>query len=290
MNKVHTEPTADDDIDELFAPSPQASAQPLPLAGNPNAPHAVIFDIETGPLPDQELWKVVAPFDPASIQPYPAFDESSVKTGNLKDAAKIAEKIEAARSQHAIDAANHAAKNATAEADYIAGVKGRAALDAKTGRVLAIGYYDTNEGATDYAILNGEPGDEAAIVSGFWTYFEASDEHTRFIGHNIHGFDLPFLIQRSWLLGVEVPRGVIKGRYFSDKFVDTMAVWACGKMGSGAMAKLDDLAKAFGVGMKNGDGAMFAELLEKDRAAAMEYLKNDIAITHAVARRMGVCR
>lgn len=289
----------DEDLEDFFAPapdpetlpSPQATAQPAPASLSPsNAAHAVIFDIETGPLPEAELWKVVAPFDPASLKPFPAFDESAVKTGNLKDAAKIAEKIEAARAQHAVDTAAHNAKNATAEADYIAGVKDKAALSALTGRVLAIGYYGTHDGEVEVDVLHPDNVTEAAVLIRFWAYFEASDEHTRFIGHNIHGFDLPFLIQRSWLLGVEVPRGVIKGRFFSEKFVDTMAVWACGRQGSNGMAKLDDLAKAFGVGAKNGSGAMFAELLEKDRTAALEYLKNDIAITYEVAKRMRVCR
>lgn len=292
-----TETATDDDIDSLFAPdeesppSPQATAQPAPFV-NSNAPHAVIFDIETGPLPDAELWKVVAPFDPASLQPFGEFDPSAVKLGNIKDPGKQAEKIEACRAQHAIDAAAHNAKNATAEADYIASVKDRAALSALTGRVLAIGYYSTQNQDFDIDTVSANmPNDnEAKLIGYFWTLFEASDEHTKFIGHNIAGFDLPFLIQRSWLLGVEVPRGVIKGRFFADKFVDTMAVWACGRQGSNGMEKLDTLAKAFGVGAKNGSGAMFAELLEKDRTAALEYLKNDIALTYEVAKRLRVCK
>ena len=42
----------------------------------------IIFDIETGPLPETELAAMM-----------PAFDPAEVKTGNLKDPAKIAEKI-----------------------------------------------------------------------------------------------------------------------------------------------------------------------------------------------------
>jgi len=308
MSTDATETATDDDIDSLFAaepeqtsPSPQATAQPAPASLSPsNAPHAVIFDIETGPLPDAELWKVVAPFDPASIQPYPPFDPSAVKYGNTKDEALKAKKLEECQAKHAADAAAHDAKNATAEADYIASVKGRAALSAITGRVLAIGYYfteDEEEGgvvAIGDHILSADDKEsvitERDLLADFWMQYEASDEHTRFVGHNIHGFDLPFLIQRSFILGVEVPRGVIKGRFFNEKFVDTMAVWACGRQGSNGMEKLDTLAKAFGVGAKNGSGAMFAELLEKDRAAAMEYLKNDIALTYEVAKRMRVCR
>lgn len=276
-------------------PSPASQGAAASAAASRSGYDAIVFDIETGPLPAAELWKVVPPFDPSTLLPFPPFDESSVKTGNLKDAAKIAEKIEQARAQHAVDAVNHAKDNLAAEGLYVAEVMNKAALSAMTGRVLAIGYYYTEDESTDVEFIGRPFGKDAtlteiSVIANFWNYYEAADEHTKIVGHNIAGFDLPFLIQRSWILGIEVPRGVIEGRFFAKKFADTMQVWACGKVGNGSMAKLDDLAKVFGVGSKTGNGAMFAELFEKDRAAAIEYLKNDVAITYAVAKRMGVCK
>ncbi len=70
----------------------------------------IIFDIETGPLPEAELANMLPPFDPAEV-----------KTGNLKDPAKIAEKI------------------AEAEANHRRDFFDKAALDPLTGRVVAIG-------------------------------------------------------------------------------------------------------------------------------------------------------
>lgn len=273
-------------------PSPASQGAAAPASVSRSGYDAIVFDIETGPLPAAELWKVVPPFDPSTLKPFPPFDESSVKVGNLKDAAKIAEKIEQARAQHAVDAVNHAKDNLAAEGLYVAEVMNKAALSAMTGRVLAIGYYSTQNEDFDIDTVSANmPNDcEAKLIGYFWTLFEAANEHTRIVGHNITGFDLPFLIQRSWILGIDVPRGVIEGRFFAKKFADTMQVWACGRVGNGSMAKLDDLAKVFGVGSKTGNGAMFAELFEKDRAAAIEYLKNDVAITYAVAKRMGVCK
>lgn len=287
-----------DTDDDLLGPAPDdelPSPASQPRSGSKSGYEGIIFDIETGPLPLADIFKVVPPFDPSTLKPFPAFDESLVKTGNLKDAAKIAEKIEQARAQHYIDKLAHDCKNTTAESDYIAEVLSKAALSPLTGRVLAIGYHYTEDDSTDVEYIGRPFGKDAtlseiSVIANFWNYFEATDEHTKIIGHNIHGFDLPFLIQRSWMLNIEVPRGVMNGRFFAPKFVDTMAVWACGKAGSAGMTKLDTLAKAFGVGMKNGNGAMFAELLEKDRNAAIEYLKNDVAMTYEVARRMGVCK
>lgn len=50
---------------------------------------AIIFDIETAPLRDDVIESLI-----------PEFDPNSVKVGNLKDSAKIEEKIEQARDNH----------------------------------------------------------------------------------------------------------------------------------------------------------------------------------------------
>ena len=42
----------------------------------------IVFDVETGPLAESELSALLPPFDPAEV-----------KTGNLKEPAKIAEKL-----------------------------------------------------------------------------------------------------------------------------------------------------------------------------------------------------
>lgn len=285
-----TDAEADDD---LLGPAPEENSSlpaSLPQSGSKSGYEGIVFVIETGPLPLADIFKVVPPFDPSTLKPFPPFDESLVKTGNLKDAAKIAEKIEQARAQHAVDAVEHAKNNLAAEGLYVGEVLGKAALSPLTGRVLAIGYYYTDGEGSPVDVIGNGILTERDVIAAFWDVVEAAPEHTRIIGHNILNFDLPFLIQRSWILGVEVPRGVMNGRFFAPKFVDTMQIWACGKAGSAGMTKLDTLAKAFGVGAKNGSGAMFAELLEKDRAAAIEYLRNDVAMTYEVARRMGVCK
>lgn len=278
--------TADSAIAEH--PSPQADNGRRSIKPTTRR-HAMIVDIETAPLPEDQLWSIVPPFDPATIKPFPPFDPAAVKTGNLKDAAKIAEKLAAAEAQHAVDAAAHAAKSATAESDYRAAVLDKAALDATTGRVVAIGYLYTQEGETEvFDVANGISV-EQTLLKSFWASVESCGADMSIVGHNLHGFDLPFLIRRSFILRVPVPAGVIdNGRFFASKFVDTMNVWACGGRG-GQFVKLDTLARAFGVGGKNGDGAKFAELLETDPQAAREYLENDLIITAEVARRLNVC-
>jgi len=214
-----------------------------------------VFDIETGPLPADQL---------------PPFDESTVKLGALKDPVKIKAKIEEAR------------------AAYVE----RAALDATTGRVLAIGY-DTNgnfeiEGSV---IAGGNISMEEEILTEFWDRCDNThlDSDNKIIGFNIHGFDLPFMIRRSWINNIEPPRWLMRGRYFDPMFVDLMQVWACGD--SRGYQSMDRVATALGTTRKNGDGAEFHKLWfgdKKQHKLAVEYLQNDIAMTRDIASRLGV--
>lgn len=223
---------------------------------------AIIFDIETGPLPADELAKAIPPFDPASV-----------KLGNTKDPEKVAAKL------------------AEAKAEYESESVANAALDAITGRVLAVGYYHAREQEFDLHVNDGTPAGERKLLTAFWAAVSfATGGSANLVGHNIHGFDLPFLIQRSRLLGVAMPQLselLFRNRYWADCFVDTMQHWSCGKYNT--YTSLDRLSKAFGLGGKNGSGADFAGLWENDRPTAEAYLKNDLELTYRVAMQLGVC-
>jgi len=227
----------------------------------------IVFDIETGPLPLEELR--------ASLPP---FDESGVKVGNLKDPDKIKAKIEEARVAH--------------EEEFIA----RAALSPLTGRIICVGYMSTDKQATviDAGEKNGDG--EVEILENFWRRYRMCRQEKRMlVGHNIAGFDVPFLVRRSWLFDVEVPASVFeRGRYLDSLvFADTMSLWQCGTRD--AWVKLETLSKAFGgtgkpVDEDGGkvDGSMFADLWRTDRPKAEAYLRNDLEMTARVAQRMGL--
>jgi hypothetical protein len=70
-----------------------------------------------------------------------------------------------------------------------------------------------------------------------------------------------------------------------------MREWSC--CGRPDFIGLDTLAKFLGVGEKSSDcdGARFAELFagsEAERETALEYLRNDVAITKATAEKIGL--
>jgi hypothetical protein len=155
----------------------------------------------------------------------------------------------------------------------------RAALDATIGRVLCVGWHN-GTGADLHVDAT-----ETILIRNFWA--RLSDELNqggRVAGFYSNSFDLPFLIRRSYILGISVPANLRRGRYFNDNLIDLAELWACGRYEE--RISLDALSKAMGIGQKNGSGADFAGLLETDREKALEYARNDLDLTWQAAQRM----
>lgn len=212
-----------------------------------------LFDIETGALPEAELAALLPPFDP-----------TEVKTGNIKDPAKIAEKLREAEESH--------------RRDFFE----KAALDPLTGRAVAIGLLYPDSG--EFVVIGDD--DEAKMLREFWDSVRGEmGRVNQAIGFNTHLFDLPFLIRRSWKHRVPVPFGIRRGRYWGDEMIDLRDAWQLGDRQ--ARGSLDAIAKHLGVGAKNGNGADFAKLWQSDRAKAVDYLRNDLHLTAKVAEVLG---
>lgn len=158
------------------------------------------FDIETKPVPE-----LVEKF----TKPFPEFDPKAIKLGNLKDPAKIQEKLACCKADH--------------EADRVAYWKNahdRAALNPFTGQIVVIGLINQ-----DAAIVYLE-GDEKNIVRLFWHHFTQPDDGARkFLFWSGCGaaekmFDLDYIVTRSRILGVKVPPQVRNGRFYTPRIVD----------------------------------------------------------------------
>lgn len=199
-----------------------------------------VFDVETTSLPEDAIEKVKPTFKAPR---------------HYKDPAKI--------------------ESAIAEAE--AAWREKAALDAKTAQVLAIGLLCDNEPC----ILLGR---EASMLEGFW---QAWAEDGRMVGFNCKHFDLPMLWQRSVILGVKTPSDLLCGRYFNSRVVDLQEVWTLyGRNTEGQ--SLDSICRAMGLPGKTGNGADFGKLFETDLKAARAYLEADLIATMALATRLGI--
>lgn len=226
----------------------------------------VTFDIETGPLPEETLRE----------------------TWTLPTLAEFAATCDKRWKPETVAAKYDEAKAGMWD-EYVA----KAALSPLTGRVLAIGYQLPNG---RYVCHHHEEHDsELGLIDRFWAIIKKGiDQKELIVGHNVKGFDLPFLLRTSWLLGIEPPPEIFDGRYWHRFIVDTMERWQCGNYRD-QFVKLDHLGKAFGLGGKSQDGgvsgAEFSRFYwgtEEERGLALRYLIRDVEETAAVAARMGV--
>jgi len=214
----------------------------------------IAFDIETSPLPRERIIELAGDFD-----------ENSVKTGNL-GLEKAMEKI------------------AKAKENFIEDKVDRGALSAEYGFVVAIGI---KEGDEERLLF----GSEEEMLPKFWTMVlnDYCEGDALWVGFNSNNFDLPFLLRRSLIAGVKVPKEVIPvTRYWSQNFwKDLMEIWQAGDFK--ATISLDRMCKAFGIEGKNGSGKYFWKLLEDEPDRAEEYLQNDIRITYKLAKKVLNC-
>lgn len=228
----------------------------------------VVFDIETAP-DKKAIERLLDPFNP-----------DSVRLGNIKDVDKIAEKLKAAEKAH------------------IANAYDKAALHAETAVVCAIGYkgWDTD---ADFYIVDADQKGEGNAIAEFWNIAETVlMEQSDLVGFNIKGFDLPFLIRRSYHLGLAVPLCVLemaRGRWHSC-VLDLMEVYAAGVWKH--MISLDRVCRSLRLGRKPDkvSGKEFwkwwrgcADTCEESRdqrLLAAAYLQGDLDMTNALADRL----
>lgn len=105
------------------------------------------------------------------------------------------------------------------------------------------------------------------------------------VGHYVADFDLRFIWQRAFVLGVKMPAWWPRDpKPWSREVHDTMAMWA----GAKGSISLDSLCKALGVEGKTGiDGSMVAGMWQRGEYDAIaEYCREDVERVRNVHRKM----
>lgn len=248
----------------------------------------VVIDIETASLPIEQIQSILPSFNPKSIGKHPGeFDESKVKFGPTKDPEKRKAIVEKNRVKHQESIAEYEDKLLNGESNHWTSIQEDAALDALTGQVLAIGY-----SGRAVRIEHQIECSETDMLSRFWEMFtNCKTQGRQLVGFNLRGFDVPFIYQRSIILGIDIPKGVFNNnRFLSDTFTDLRDLWLAS---SGQQkGRLDSICRACGIGAKPDGigGADFARLYrnETTRVMALDYLANDLAMTKALASRFGL--
>ncbi len=157
-----------------------------------------------------------------------------------------------------------------------------AALHAERSRVALIGVLEK-----DVVRWFENDANEADLLTDWWKYVREVPEWQRFVGFACHKFDLPYLIRRSLIHGIEMPYWLLTSRgYISDRIIDLLEIWKAGDRQE--TISLDRLSKAIGLEGKNGDGSQFGTLWANDKQAALKYCEHDLRLTAKIAERFGV--
>lgn len=170
------------------------------------------------------------------------------------------------------------------EANWTSSLLEKAALSPETGQIALAGFWQNGE-YTPFV------GDERHLVS---TCFSAIKDTimspgSRVLGWNIHGFDIPFLVKRAWVLGVKVHRTIFDplARYpLNENLIDAMKVWQAGNF-KAPFTSLNSALRACGLDGK-GNGADFGKLWETDKEAAIEYNRVELQQQAKLYERMGL--
>ena len=157
----------------------------------------------------------------------------------------------------------------------------KGALDAMTGRVVCVGMLIDDGKEAKEITFAGE--DEARIITGFWDALRRGDV---VVGHNVLDFDIRFLQQRSWILGIQPSRTLDTRRYYTADVIDTLQLWT-NWTGNKKGITLDALGSALGCGRKSGEGAKVAEWWAvRDIDSIKRYCGDDVRLTYGVYCRL----
>lgn len=156
----------------------------------------------------------------------------------------------------------------------------KGALDAQRGRIVCIGMLiDDGKTVTEIALSDD---DERLMIADFWNKIKPSDV---FVGHNVLEFDLPFIRQRSWILGIRPSRTLDMRKYYSTDVIDSMQLWT--NWGHKKGATLGALGMALGCGGKTGHGTSVAEWwAECDIESIKSYCQEDVRLAYRVFCRL----
>lgn len=222
-----------------------------PSRSNPmkkDSPATIYIDIETIPTQDTAMQDYIL---------------NGIKApGNYKDEAKIAAYIEEAKAE-ALD---------------------KCGLDGAANHIICIGVaIDDHAPVSFYAKKYQE---EKKALQEFYAYLYENlmPQGNIFVGHNVSGFDLKVIRQRSMIHGI---KSIVSIPFDSKPWdlnpYDTMVQWD-----SKNFIKLEKLALAFGIKTKKTmDGSEVYKAWQNgmhDQIA--DYCKNDVALTREVYKKM----
>lgn len=223
-----------------------------------------VIDIET--IPAQRLPEACVP----------KFDESSVKLGNLKDALKIRDKIDDARTEWESTLAK------------------KMSLDPDCCQVVCVGTFDSETGFQVFR-ADHEVAETTLLIDVWWWIREHYHNRVPLVSFNGIGFDLPILHRRAMLQDVSIAPDMYQAltrrhEHNTDHF-DLMWLLAGRNPFNGNLAtkSLDYYLNRFGLGskMEDWDGSKVYPAWQQGLFEQIaEYCRHDVEMTSRLFRRV----
>ena len=176
-------------------------------------------------------------------------------------------------------------------------------LSATSGRILSIAVHTGPVAGIDFGVeqpqservfgidKDGFEQDEKKSLLSFLEFMKDFDCYTdELVGHNLIGFDLPFIFQRCLVHCISAKPLVDLSEYRVQGVFDTMHHWW---LGAKRFVSLDDVAWALGIESSKtatAEGSKVFDLYQAGKLAEIrEYNLNDVRVTRKVYERMVGC-
>lgn len=158
---------------------------------------------------------------------------------------------------------------------------------AVASKVVAFGVF-----ATEFGFKLVETVNERLLLEKLWGYVAAClDTRTVVVGAELHQFDLPLAVQRSWAVDVKVPREVFtyEGNIarWNPLLVDIQLAFT---LQTFKPCSFDSMARLLGTGgrYRGHQRGAFATLWKKNSEEAAKFLATEVRQPYEWARRMGI--
>lgn len=172
-------------------------------------------------------------------------------------------------------------RNSEGEASWL-----KTSFDGGVGQICVIGYAIGGQAPETFQVADLGRDAERAMLSQFFSVMGAIGPRSTLVGHNIVGFDIPFLWKRAMVLGVKPPFTLPRNpKPWSELVIDTMLMWYATQR---AGVSMDRICRLLGIPGK--DGMTGADVWPAVRDGRIDevaaYCRGDVERTRAMYRRM----
>ena len=161
----------------------------------------------------------------------------------------------------------------------------KTSFDGGVGQVVVIGFAVGDGEPYSYSVGDLSRAAERGIIEDFFCAVTDAGP-VQFVGHNVIGFDFPFLWKRAMVLGIKPPWTFPRNpKPWGETVADTMLMWDATQRAGGSM---DRVCRLLGIpGKGDMDGSKVWPHVQAGKIDEVaEYCRSDVERTRAMHQRM----